>query len=564
MNEATYDVLVMGTGAAGMACAITAQRLGLRVLVVEKAAAIGGTTALSGGWLWIPCSAHARRAGVVDSLYAVRAYLRAELVDRYDPGLVEAYLATGPRMLDFFEQNTPLRFFVGLDYPDYHSAQPGATAGGRSVCALPVDGRLLGRELATLRKPVPEMTLFGLRVGSGADFQHFFKARRSLRSAFYVLRRIVRHGLDHLLHGRDLTLMSGNALVGALACSLRDLQIPVWRGSEVTQLLQEDGVVRGAVVRREGETVTVRVQRGVVCATGGFGHDKARRQDLLPSAAADDAHSLTVPEATGDGIRLAQAAGGHVPREVASAAAWMPVSAVRRRDGTRGLYPHSFERGKPGVIAIDSTGARFANESDSYHDFVRALLAREPVTGRCWFVADATFVARYGLGIAKPFPLPLKRFLASGYLRRAPTLAALAALIGVDAPRLAHTVESFNREARHGVDSAFGRGASAYNRYQGDRQNTPNPCLAPIVTAPFYAVEVSAGDLATFAGLAADRDGRALDAAGAPIPGLYAVGTDMASPFKGVYVGAGANLGPAMVFGYRAAHHLAGIDPVAP
>lgn len=560
MTEVTCDVLVMGTGAAGMACAITAKRLGLDVLVVEKADAIGGTTALSGGWLWIPCSEHARRAGVTDSLDDVRRYLHAELGDRYDPVLVDAYLDTGPRMLDFFEQNTPLRFFVGLDYPDYHSAQPGATAGGRSVCAMPVDGRLLGHELSSLRKPVPEMTLFGLKVGSGADFQHFFRARRSLRSAFYVLRRIVRHGLDHLFHGRDLTLMSGNALVGALACAVRDLQIPVWRASEVTALLENGGRVRGAVVRKGNGSVTVHARRGVVCATGGFGHDKSRRAALLPAAAANDAHSLTVPEATGDGIRLGESVGGQVPRDAASAAAWMPVSAVRRRDGTRGLYPHSFERGKPGVIAVDSTGARFTNESDSYHDFVRALLAREPATGRCWFVADATFVARYGLGIAKPYPLPLHRYIASGYLVRKSTLAELAAAIGVDAARLAHTVDAFNRDAQKGIDTAFGRGASTYNRYQGDKQNTPNLCLAPIVTAPFYAVAVAAGDLATFAGLAADREGRVLDVAGAPIPGLYAVGTDMANPFKGVYVGAGANLGPAMVFGYRAAQHLASTD----
>lgn len=563
MSDVTCDVLVMGAGAAGMACAITAKRLGLDVILIDKAESFGGTTALSGGWLWIPCSGHAQRAGVQDSLDAVRTYLQAELGERYDARLVEPYLATGPRMLDFFEQHTPLRFFAGLDYPDYHSDQPGATAGGRSVCALPLDGRTLGAELAHLRKPVPEMTLFGLKVGSGADFQHFFRARRSPRSAFYVLRRIARHGMDHLTHGRDLTLMSGNALVGALACALRDLEVPVWRSAYATELVMEEGAVRGAVVQRHGERVVVRARRGVVCATGGFGHDRARRAALLPAAAADDAHSLTVPEATGDGLRLGESAGGTVAREVASGAAWMPVSAVRRRDGTRGLYPHSFERGKPGVIAVDSRGERFTNESDSYHDFVRALLAREPATGRCWFIADAAAVARYGLGIAKPFPLPLERYIASGYLIRRQTVAELATAIGVDAARLADTLAVFNRDAAKGEDSVFARGHNAYNRYQGDRAIGPNPCLAPIEKAPFYAVEVAAGDLATFAGLAADEHARVLDASGTPVPGLYAAGTDMANPFQGVYVGAGANLGPAMVFGFRCAHHLAGRDPLA-
>ncbi len=564
MSDTTCDVLVLGAGAAGLACAATAATLGLDVRVADKAASFGGTTALSGGWLWIPCSRHAARAGVADSLDDVRTYLRAELGDRYDARLVDAYLESGPRMLEHFEDELGVRFAIGLDYPDYHSAQPGARDGGRSVCAMPVDGRSLGEDVARLRKPVPEMTLFGLKVGSGADFQHFFRARRSIRSALYVLRRIVRHGLDHVVHGRDLTLMSGNALAGALARSLRARQVPLWLSSEATSLVVEEGVVRGAVLQRDGERVVVRARRGVVLATGGFAHDKARRAELLPPAAAGDASSLVVAQSAGDGLRLGVSAGGVVARGLASGAAWMPVSHVRRRDGTRGLYPHSFERGKPGVIAVDSTASRFANESDSYHDFVRALLAREPATGQCWFVADATFVARYGLGIAKPFPLPLRRYLKSGYLVRRPTLEALAQALSLDPARLARTVADFNADAARGVDPTFGRGASADTRDQGAKATRPNPGLAPIAKPPFYAVRVHAGDLATFAGLVADDHGRVLRASGEPVPGLYAAGTDMASPFAGVYVGAGANIGPAMVFGYRCARHLAGVPAAAP
>ncbi|MGA9865570.1 MAG: FAD-dependent oxidoreductase [Acetobacteraceae bacterium] len=558
--DAVCDVLVLGSGAGGLAAAITARKLGLQVIVLEKEKWIGGTSALSGGWLWIPCNSLARRAGVADTLDAAREYLRHELGNRYDATRVDAFLDAGPAMIDFFERETEVRFIVGTSYPDYHPDAPGALPGGRAVCALPFDGRALGSRLAELRPPVREMTLFGLKVGSGPDFAHFANATRSLRSALYVTGRIAAHLRDVALHGRDLRLMSGNALIARLARSAFDLEIPIWLESPATELLHEDGIVTGAIAARRGREIRIAARRGVICAAGGFPHDPLRRSRLFPHAPKEAEHlSLTPAGNTGDALRMAESIGAIMEDSVASAAAWMPVSRVPYRDGSFGTFPHSFDRGKPGVIAVTASGRRFVNESDSYHDVVAAMIAvRVPgQAAGAFLVCDHRFIRRYGLGIAKPFPIPLGGYLRTGYIKRGRTVEELAARTGIDGATLAATVTRFNHHARQGHDPEFRRGENAYNRYQGDARHRPNPCLAPIETPPFYAVRILPGDLGTFAGLRTDASARVLDRNGCAIAGLYAVGTDMASVFSGAYPGPGANLGPAMTFGFIAAHDLA-------
>jgi len=560
------DVLVIGAGAAGLTTAITARKLGLDVLVVEKEPVFGGTTALSGGWLWVPCSSHAVKVGITDSLDSAREYLRSETGAFYDAAKVNAYLTNAPRMVDFLESETAVRFMLGPTYPDYHPDQPGGKAAGRAICAVPFDGRELGADLARLRPPVREMTLYGLKVGSGPDFHHFLNARRSLRSAWYVMRRIARHATDVMRHGRDVLLMSGNALAARLARSALDLGIPVWTDTPAVELLKDTGAdgavrVRGAIVQVKGRPVHVSARCGVVCAGGGFSHDLARRQQLFAhKPAAGEHHSLAAPGNTGDGLRLAESAGGYVDTRFVAAAPWMPVSRVPYADGSAGTYPHSYERGKPGAIAVTAAGKRFANESNSYHDVVQALIATQadgqPLSA--FLVCDHRFVQRYGLGIAKPFPLPLRPYLRSGYLLRAGTLAALAGKAGIAPDALERTVAGFNANAALGMDPVFGRGTNAYDAYQGDPAHGPNPCLAPIVQPPFYCVKIMPGDLGTFMGIATNAHGGVLSRSGAPIEGLFAVGNDMASMFGGHYPGPGSNLGPAMTFGYLCARHMAG------
>lgn len=554
------DVLVIGSGAGGLAAAVAAAVLGLDVVLIEKEASLGGTTAQSGGWLWVPCSSHARRAGIEDAPEDVRTYLRHEAGDRYDAARIDAFLAAGPPMLDFFERETAAKFFLGADYPDYHPDAPGARPGGRAVCALPYDGRELGEHLALVRQPPPQLTLFGIKVGSGPDYRHFAHATRSWRSALYVARRMLAHAAQVARYGRDITLMSGNALVGRFVKSALDRGVRIEVSTAATGLVRDAGRVVGANAASPHGPIVIAARRGVVCAAGGYSHDPSRRRRLFAqSTDTDDYCSLACPGNTGDGLRIAEAAGAVVDESLASPAAWMPMSVVSRENGARMIYPHSFDRGKPGVIAVTVEGRRFANESNSYHDFGEAMLRATPRSPGCaaFLVCDAAAIRRYGLGMAKPYPVPLRPYLRSGYLARAGSLAELAAHTGMNAQVLAETVQRFNADARAGRDAQFGRGGNVYNRYQGDAERAHGPCLAPIEQAPYYAVRIYPGDLSTFAGLKTDAHARVLDEQGAPIPGLYAAGADMASIFGGRYPGPGINLGPAMTFGYIAARHMA-------
>jgi len=554
------DVLVAGSGCSGMAAAITARHRGLDVLIVEKEPRFGGTTARSGGWLWIPGTSLARAYGINESPEQARTYLRHEAGNNYDAARVDAFLAAGPEAVEFFTTQTALRFDMPLVFPDYHAEAPGGAQGGRSMVTRPFDGRELGEHIRDLAAPLPELTVFGMMLGSGKEIIHFMRATKSLTSAIYVAKRLSRHFVDVLRYGRGMMLTNGNALAGRLARSALDLNIPLWLSSPVRELIVENGAVRGARVTREGRTIEVRARRGVVLACGGFPHDVARRKAMFPHAPTGAEHFSPGPVGnTGDGLRLAESAGGRVENRLSNAAAWVPVSLTTRKDGSRGVMPHFIDRAKPGVIAVMRDGRRFGNEGNSYHDFVQAMTkaAKPGEEIAAFLVTDHKSLRKYGLGCVPPFPMPLSHHLRTGYLMRGATLAELAAKAGIDAKGLADTVTLFNKDAAEGRDPAFGKGSRAYNRYQGDALHGPNPCVAPLSDGPFYAIKVVIGDLGTYAGIVTDANARALDADGRVIPGLYAAGNDMASIMGGNYPGAGITLGPALTFGYIAGRHLA-------
>lgn len=559
-QEFECDVLVVGSGASGMSTAITAASQGLKVLVVEKQPLFGGTTARSGGWLWIPGTKLATGQGIHEPAGAARTYLQHEATTHFDPQRVDTFLARGPEAIDFFTSRTCVQFDMPPVFPDYHAEAPGGQPGGRSMVTRPFDGRELGERIERLAPPLPELTVFGMMLGSGKEILHFMRAFKSLESFLYVLRRLARHGLDVLRHGRGMNLTNGNALAGRLAKAAMDLDIPVWLDSPVKELLVQDGAVAGARVEREGEPVAVRARRGVVLACGGFPHDIERRRALFPHAPTGREHHSPSPAANvGDGLRLAESVGGHVDPTIPNAAAWVPTSVTTRTDGSQGVMPHFIDRAKPGVIAVTREGRRFTNEGNSYHDFVQAMVAACRGTGEvsAWLVCDHRALRSYGLGCVPPFPMPIGRYLRTGYLRRGRTLAELAGAIGVPAAALEGTVAEFNRHAARGEDPQFGKGSKAYNRYQGDALLQPNPCVAPLQHAPFYAIRLVVGDIGTFAGLATDAQTRVLRRDGTPVPGLFAVGNDAASIMGGNYPGAGITLGPALTFGYVCGMHLA-------
>jgi hypothetical protein len=509
--------------------------------------------------LWIPGTRLATQQGIKEPAGAAKAYFKHETTTHFNEKRVDSFLENGPKAIDFFTLNTCVQFDMPAVFPDYHAEAPGGQPGGRSMITRPFDGRELGARIKHLAPPLPELTVFGMMLGSGPEIRHFMRVFKSLSSFIYVAKRLSRHLLDVIIHGRGMNLTNGNALAGRLAKAALDLEIPVWLSSPVKQLVTEHDGVTGALIEREGKTEYIKARRGVVLACGGFPHDIERRKQLFPHAPTGKEHFSPSPTTnTGDGLRLAEAVGARVDPTIPHAAAWVPASVTTRPDGSQGVMPHFIDRAKPGVIAVTRNGKRFTNEGNSYHDFVQAMV--KACAGQseisAWLICDHKAMRSYGLGCVAPSPLPLGRHLRSGYLKRGATVTELAQQIGVAPEALQATITEFNLSAKNGEDPAFGKGSKAYNRYQGDAAVTPNPCVAPLLVAPYYAIKVVIGDIGTFAGLITDENSRALDASGKPIKGLYAVGNDAASVMGGNYPGAGITLGPALTFGYVAAMHL--------
>jgi succinate dehydrogenase/fumarate reductase flavoprotein subunit len=560
-RDRTCDVVVIGSGAGGLSTAITSRKGGLDVLIIEKDEFFGGTTAFSGGVLWVPGNRHARDGGIRDTREAALIYLRNETGNYFDEKAIDAFLDEGPNMLEFFERETEAKFVLS-GYPDYHPDVAGGAVAGRSVTAAPFDARLLGSELKRLMPPLSTITFIGMMFNSSnEDLKHFFRATRSLTSATYVAKRLLSHLKDLALYRRGVQVTSGNALVARLAKTAFDLGIPLLTGTAARNLLVEDGAVRGVCVQDKQGGYRIVSRRAVVLACGGFPHDAARVARAYPHVARGGEHFSPTPSAnTGDGIRMAEEVGGSCEIRFPSAAAWMPVSRVPTGQGTFALFPHLVDRYKPGIIAVNRRGKRFTNEANSYHDVGVALIAdaeAEPETA-AWLICDHPTIRKYGLGFAKPAPVPLSGYVRSGYLLTARTLRDLAEKAGIDPDGLEQTVRDFNMSAAAGEDPEFGRGSTAFNRFLGDAEHKPNPNVAPIVKGPYYALKLWMGDLGTFDGLATDTVGRVLGAHSNPVRGLYAVGNDRASLMGGNYPGAGITLGPIMTFGYITGRHLAG------
>ena len=554
------DVLVAGTGASGFAAALTARHHGLSVILAEKTPLFGGTTAYSAGVVWIPGNAHAQREGLRDSREAALTYLQSEAGPKLDAGKAEAFVRHAAEMIEFMERHTRVRYSVQKTWADYHPGLPGASQGGRSLLPEPFDGRILGEQFSHLRAPLSTMMLYGGMSVSRDDIPHLLNAARSPRSALHVAGMLARYALDRISYPRGTRVTNGNALIARMAKSAMERGIPIWLSSPLEHLLLDRGNAVGAMVKHEGRNVEVNAKRGVVLACGGFPRNDAMRKKHFGHVALGQSHQPLAPEGnTGDGIRVAMEAGAKFTGNAVQPAAWTPVSLVPQPDGSNVPYPHFIDRCKPGYIAVDRRGRRFANEADSYHDFMPLLFERckSDSEAEAWIVCDHRAIRRYGLGVAPPSPGRLEPHLRSGYIAHADTLEALAGKLGIDGAGFVDQIARYNRDAERGEDPQFNKGTNAYNLFGGDPAHKPNPCVAPLVTPPFYALRIIAGDLGTFIGIATDGSARVLREDGRPVPGLYAVGNDQASVMGGTYPGAGITLGPAMTFGYIAGKHLA-------
>ncbi|WP_246129569.1 FAD-dependent oxidoreductase [Verticiella sediminum] len=551
------DLLVLGAGAAGLTAALVGTLSGLRVLLCEASQQVGGTTATSAGTVWVPGNTPGREAGYGDTVAAAERYLQA-LAGADTDGARSAFLARAPEAFDFLLAEGGIPFVPAALHPDYLEA-PGAARSGRAMAPPPFDGRLLGRDFARVRAPLPSFMVLGSMMVGKDDVQRLLRRYASLRDFLYAARLAGRWAVDRLRYPRGTRLVMGNALVARLLHANLARGTAVRYGVRASSLLRAQGRVCGAqFVLPDGTQARVRAHRGVVLATGGFGQGAAWRRRLLGRLA--DIRSLVFEGNQGDGLALAGELGGAVETaHHAPAAFWQPVSVMPQQRGREALFPHlAMDRGKPGLIAVLPDGRRFVNEGASYHHFVEAMIAADP-SGRtpAWLICTEGFVRRYGLGAIRPGTRSLDRHVRSGYLLREASVAALARRAGIDADALDATLRSYNAHARQGEDPAFGKGHTVLSRFNGDAGHTPNPGLAPIEQGPFCAMQVWAADAASGAGLRTDAHARVLDAHGTPIEGLYACGNDMASVMGSAYPGPGITLGPAMTFGYVAARHAA-------
>lgn len=554
------DVLVVGSGGGGMTAALTAHAAGLDTLVVEKSSHFGGSTALSGGGIWVPGAPAQRREGYAPPPEGVVDYLRQITDGLVDEARIRQYVDSAPRMLEFLENLSGWCEFVWKPgYADYYPELPGGSELGSTINVPPIDLRKLGPDEQTLLQPLA-LAPKGIWLGP-KELRTFYRIRQSWAGKGVLVKLIARMVRARLFGERMAAI--GQSLAARLRLVMRERGIPLWLDSPMVELLTDaDGAVTGVVVERDGATQRVGARRGVILASGGFDHDLAWRKEQLPVIEQD--WSFGNPAAMGDGIRAGEKVGAAT--ELLDEAWWFP--AIQWPDGRMQFMLN--ERMMPAQFIVNGAGQRFINEAAPYMDFGHAMIEgqRSGVTHiPCWLITDHRSWNRYVIGGHLPIPkipgapVPTGRkvpaaWLESGVVKAAMTWDEMAAKIGVPARRLSETASRFNELARKGHDDDFHRGNSVYDNYYGD-PTLPNPNLYPLGKPPYYAFRIVLGDLGTSGGLRVDEHARVLRPDGTAVRGLYAVGNTSTPVMGRSYAGAGATIGPAMTFGYVAAKHLA-------
>ena len=557
--DAEYDVVVVGSGAGGMTSALCAKAEGLSAVVIEKDRLFGGTSAVSGGGIWIPNNHDIAPNGGSDSFEEALTYLRHLIGDATPIDKIEAYLKNAPEMVRYIGSHFDLPYRSVVRYPDYYSDQPGGKAGWRSMEPFELDAAKLGDDYERMRAAYPGTMLMGRISMNQVEAHTLFS--RGPGWMWLMLKMFAKYWTDFRWRRktpRDRRLTLGQALVARLRIAMNKAGIPLQLETGMDALIEEGGRVVGVVVSRGGRKLRYRARRGVMLACGGFESNQQMREQYLPHPTSSS-WSAAPPINHGDGIRAGQSLGAALKH---MNLVW--GSPTVRKPGVPQQITLFVERGMPGCVAVNQEGRRFVNEAAAYPDFLDAMYAdqaRGHHAAPCWLVFDATFRYKYPMGIFLPGQIEPDSKLPKDWLDRvyyrAGSLPELARKIGVDAGELGKTVERMNAYASTGVDAEFGKGSTPIDRYYSDPSVKPNTCLGPIVKPPFYAVRLDAGDIGTKGGLVTDCDARVLREDGSVIEGLYATGNTSAAVMGPRYPGAGSTLGPAMTFGYLGALHMA-------
>ncbi len=551
MADTAVDLLVVGSGT-GMAAALAARELGLSVLIVEKSSYVGGSTARSGGALWLPASPVLDEANAGDTAERAGTYLDSVVAGSAPPQRSAAFVAQVSATVEMLRRTTPLRLFWARDYSDYHPEEPGGSAAGRTCECRPFDTSLLGEYRTRLEPGLMEVTV--PMPTTGADYRWMNLVARLPRKGIPVYAKRLAQGVGGRMLGRRYAA-GGQGLMAGLFTGVLRAGIPIWTGTTLTRLTRRGERVSGAVVEHGGREVTISARRGVVLATGGFDHRMEMRWKFQSESLGADL-SLGAAANTGDGIRAGQEIGAAI--DLMDQAWWFPAVAPLPGKAPAVMLA---ERSLPGCLIVDQHGRRFVNEATDYMSFGQRLLELErsgsPVESM-WIVFDQQYRNSYVFG-AELFPrmrIP-QAWYDAGIAVRADNLAELGAGIGVPVPEFVETMTRFNQNAAAGEDPDLGRGRSAYDRYYGDPTIKPNPNLRPLVDGPFYAVRMVLSDLGTCGGLKTDERARVLREDGGPIAGLYAIGNTAANAFGTTYPGAGATIAQGLVYGYIAAQEAA-------
>ena len=553
MDSIEYDVLVVGSGAGALTAAITAHDNGGNVLVVEKSDMYGGTSATSGGGIWIPCNHLMEVHGETDTPEAALEYLKACVGDKVSDSRLMSYVKNAPKMLKDLEDKSDVKF-VSTPYADYLTEKPGSKDGWRTLDPLPMSATKLGKEFLNMRPPHPQ-TIFGGFTITVNEAKKIIT--RSKGWKWIMAKLMISYRLDipmRMKSKRHRRLCLGNALVGRCLTSVFKREIPIWRSTSLKSLVEKNGKVTGAIVTKNGEDILITTKRGVILAAGGFEHNSDMRKANLPGPT-DTSWSATPGQNTGDAHIAAQAVGANLT--LMDAAWWGPSVRLPRDDRSRILFA---ERALPGIYIVNENGKRYLNEAASYDEVGRQLQAH-PKTS--WVIFDRRAREKYGIGPLYPTAVhPDSKWNSSikAIVKKSDTIEGLASLMGVDETGLMDTVEKVAKYSKTGVDEDFGSGSTSYDKYYGDPSVSPNPCLAPLSKAPFYAFPVYPGDIGTKGGVDVDINAQALNKKGRPILGLYATGNTASSVMGYTYPGAGSTIGPAMTFGYVAAKHAMGAN----
>lgn len=551
VRDVSVDLLVVGSGT-GMAAALTAHECGLTVLIVEKSSYVGGSTARSGGALWLPASPVLEEQRAADTVERAQTYLDSLVAGTAPANRSAGYLRNVPGTVEMLRRTTPIRLAWARDYSDYHPETPGGSAAGRTCECRPLNAAILGEHRSRLRPGLMQVKI--PMPTTAADYRWMNLMARVPQRGIPRIAKRLGQGVGGLLLGRRY-VAGGQALAAGLFAGVLSAGIPIWTSTELRRLTTHAGRVTGAVVGHAGREVTVTARRGVVLAAGGFDHSMAMRRKFQSESLGEHL-SLGAETNTGDAIRTAQDIGAAI--DLMDQAWWFPAVAP-----LPGAAPSVMlaERSLPGSLIVDQHGARFINEATDYMSFGQRLLEREragdPVESM-WIVFDKQYRNSYVFAgeLLPRTPIPPAWYQA-GIAHRSDDLAELADKIGVPESRFTATVTRFNEMARAGYDGDFHRGGSAYDRYYGDPTITPNPNLRALEKRPFYAVKMVLSDLGTCGGLRADEHARVLREDGSLIEGLYAIGNTAANAFGATYPGAGATIAQGLVYGYVAARDAA-------